>query len=410
MGNQLQYQNRSIYIFLFFVLLNFTCQNLINNGLKFITYDVTKSMELVSILGSVSAFFYITIGLFSGIVVDFFKKTKFVNVEIVVNSATSIILIILLESNLINIYSIIFFILAKELITVFSSPAKNTIFYELIDNKSTLKWISRRSIIVTATPILSSLILSFCVDDVKYILILYLLLNVLSIFVFNLCNYKDAGKKNDDKLVYSIRKKFRDFIYFLGENKIVYYLFVYSFFKTFFIFWPMSSGALFKFGIGNTESQKLFLYTSILLGIVSIISTYFVGMKYKHFTIGFFIFGVFLSGIGIILLGFSTSNYFSIASLCILYIGLVFSQLSNAFILKHHLPSEFMSHGLSISVIPYYLADIFSGVFFALLIKYVSVNNLLLFCGLSLVILSVHFIFNKSLDLFHKSKNDHPFA
>ena len=74
MGNQLQYQNRSIYIFLFFVLLNFTCQNLINNGLKFITYDVTKSMELVSILGSVSAFFYITIGLFSGIVVDFFKK------------------------------------------------------------------------------------------------------------------------------------------------------------------------------------------------------------------------------------------------------------------------------------------------------------------------------------------------
>ena len=176
MGNQLQYQNRSIYIFLFFVLLNFTCQNLINNGLKFITYDVTKSMELVSILGSVSAFFYITIGLFSGIVVDFFKKTKFVNVEIVVNSATSIILIILLESNLINIYSIIFFILAKELITVFSSPAKNTIFYELIDNKSTLKWISRRSIIVTATPILSSLILSFCVDDVGIIDVAYILI------------------------------------------------------------------------------------------------------------------------------------------------------------------------------------------------------------------------------------------
>lgn len=396
MKNEFSYQNKSIFYFLFFVLLSFICQNLINNGLKFITYDVTKSMEMVSILGSISALFYISIGLISGIIVDFFKKSQFINIEILVNSFSSLLLIILLKLDLINIYFIILFIVATESILVFSSPTKDTIFYELIEEKNTLKWISRRSIVITSTPLFAALILSFSVDNIIYILLIYLTLNILSLFVFNFCGYHDIKKSDHEKSINNIYIKFKEFILFLKSSTIIFHLFLYSFIKTFFIFWPMSSGALFKFGIENTSTQKLYLYTSILLGLVTILSTYFIGVKYKEFTLKFYMLGVFFSGIGIFLLGVSTSHYFSIMSLCILYIGLAVSQLSNSFILKHHLPNGFITHGLSISVIPYYFADIFSGFFFAFLMKYISINKLLLFCGFSLILLSIHFVFKKS--------------
>jgi hypothetical protein len=75
-----------------------------------------------------------------------------------------------------------------------------------------------------------------------------------------------------------------------------------------------------------------------------------------------------------------------------MYIGLAISQISSSYILRMELPEDHRTQGLAFAVVPYYLADLISGVVFALLLIAFSVETLLFWAGALLSLLSVTYL------------------
>ena len=103
------------------------------------------------------------------------------------------------------------------------------------------------------------------------------------------------------------------------------------------------------------------------MDLVSIASLYALGLKVS-FTNRTFIIGAWVSGLGILLFSLVDGFVLSVATLSLMYVGLAVSQVSSSYILRVELPEDHRTQGLSFAVVPYYLADIVSGVVFALLL------------------------------------------
>ena len=64
-------------LFLMFLFVSAVGETFIENAFKFITYELTSSQSIVSLIGSASALAFITFGLVSGMIVDAVSRRFF---------------------------------------------------------------------------------------------------------------------------------------------------------------------------------------------------------------------------------------------------------------------------------------------------------------------------------------------
>ena len=377
-------------LFLLFLFLSLVGESFISNAFKFVAFELTYSQSVVSLVGSVSAVAFITIGLISGMIVDAVSRRLFATLHLIVFAVLSIFFYVIYQSGLASIGLLFAFILLHEISMAFHKAANNTIFFDLCGTAKLSRWISRRSIVFTAASMASSLLLTFFAGAESLFFVVYAMVLLLAYFVFTELKYTDQNKPQ--RFVTSVgaahyfAQEFRDFIAVCIERKTLLFLFIFSFLKTFFIFWPMASGALFKFGIEDDETRRLYLISIILMDIVSVVTLFAIGRKHA-FTNRTFVLGALVSGVGIVLFSLVEGTLFSIATLSIMYVGLAVSQVSSSFVLRMELPEIHRTQGLSFAVVPYYLADIFSGLCFALLLTICRVDTLLFWAGAGLIVL-----------------------
>ena len=245
---------------------------------------------------------------------------------------------------------------------------------------------------ITAATMSSSLILVFFVGDPTLLFLIYSLLLLIALLVFRLLRYEDQNQRQDfdslRKALTYIVVRLKDFMGICLSNNALLFLFLFSFMKTAFIFWPMASGALLKFGVEDPASRQVYLIASVIMSIVSMTSLYAIGWK-THFTNQSFVAGAGISGLGIFLFSLFDDTLLSIFMLAIMYVGLAISQVSSSYVLRMELPEDHRTQGLAFAVVPYYLADLVSGVIYALLLVAFDVDTLLLWTGALLTLLSV---------------------
>lgn len=384
---------RKTCIFLLFLAVTLAGQSLILTGLKFITFELSGSKSLVSLIGAVSAVAFISLGLVAGIIVDIYSKKFFINLQLVVVGMSALVLFVVFLIDLGAVWIVMLFLLMHELLSTLASAAKNRVFYDLCGTDRLAVWISRRGMVLAAAPMAASLILSVFVGREVFLFLLYGSLLFIALGLFKLIGYSDSRESQNLRSVKEtslfVSERFKEFVALCYSNKILLFLLLASFTKTFFIFWPMSSGALFKFGIEDEATKRLYLYTAVGMDFITIFSMYILGKAADVFSLRTFILGVLVSGLGVFLFGLSESVIANIVFLGMLYVGLAISGISSGYILRTELPDKFLTQGLSFSVVPYYLADIFSGVAFASMLVFFSVDTLLIFAGAALLLLSV---------------------
>lgn len=383
-------EKNGISLFIFYWMIFSLGSIFVSNGFKFIAYDLTNSDSIVSLVGSVSGVAFITLGLFSGIIVSASSNRFFIYFHLIIFSILSCLIYILFYINWLGVGMLFFFILLHGMTASLHSAAANRIFYDLSGTLRLSIWLSRRNIAVSVGSVSALILLSFFVEKSSMLFVIYAIILSISIVIFIFIHYKDSNIKINFNSLSSATKyvklQFLDFISFSWNNKTIRVLFLLSFIKTFFIYWSMSAGILLKLGIDNADMRRLYLLTLIFMEFISIISLFFLGKK-KNFSNRTFLWGSAVSALGILIFSLLENVWFAIASLSLMYIGFAICQMASGYILRLTLPERFRTQGISFAVIPYYFADIFSGVFFASLLAIFSVQKLLIFSGGSLLLL-----------------------
>ncbi len=379
-------------VFLVYLFLSLMAELFIGNAFKFVAFELSHSRSVVSLVGSFSALAFISLGLFSGIVVDAYSRRFFAVFHLLAFTAISVVFYLLYEVGIVSVYLLFAFILLHEFSSALHKAANNIIFFDLCGTRNLTRWISRRSITFTAASMAASLILSIFVSSNSFLFVIYAVLLMAAFLIFRTIGYTDQNQRQSfsgigEALVF-FRGRFRAFLYICREREALLFLFVFSFLKTFFIFWPMASGALFKFGIEDDASRRLYLIAIIIMDVVSMTTLYALGWK-KSYSNRSFVAGAGISGLGIMLFAIVEGTFLNIVTLSIMYVGLAVSQVSSGYVLRMELPQAHRAQGLSFSVVPYYLADIISGITFALLLMVFGVETLLFGAGAGIFLFSV---------------------
>lgn len=381
--------DRQTFVFLLFLFLALVGETFISNAFKFVAFELTQSFKVVTLVGSLSACAFITVGLFAGIIVDAISRRLFAIFHLLTFALLSVIIFGVYEMGWLSIYGLFLFIIVHEISLTFHKAAKTVIFFDFCGSEHLARWISRRSIVLTAASMTSSLILSYFVASDSFLFVIYCVILLAAYLIFRTLEYEDRNQKHEftgvDSVRVHLRDRFREFILVSRQRRALLFLFVFSFVKTFFIFWPMASGALFKFGIENDETRRLYLLALIAMDFLTILSLYLLGNK-KNFTVISFLVGCTISGVGIFLFALVEGLWLNIITLAVMYVGLAISQVSSSYVLRVELPVSHRAQGLSFAVVPYYAADIFSGLVFAGLLSFFDVSQLLFFAGAGLLL------------------------
>ncbi len=373
-------------VFLFFLTLS---DKFIDTAFKFVAYEISGSEQLVSLVPSISSLAFVSIGLFAGILVDAYSRRFFVYLHFVLFAVASIVFYVLYKSEYIGLVILFGFILLNEMSSSFNKAASNTIFFDLCGENKLARWISFRSMAFNAGSVAASILLWYYIAETSNLFLVYSVVLIVGISVFSSIGYQNPYGahhfENTTQVRVFVIYKFKAFIKDVKANKSLLFVFGFSFVKTYFVFWPMFVGALLKFGVEESHTRQLFLVSLVVMEVITIFASYFIGFK-KSFSIVSFVTGSLISGIGIFLFAYSDHVYTHVATLGIMYVGLALSGISAGYVMRRELPEVHRTQGLSFSVVPYYCADILSGFTFAGFMFYFSVNQLLTFAGAGLIL------------------------
>ena len=380
-------------IFLIFTALSVFAEIFITKSYQFIVYDLTESKQMVSLVGPAISVAFIVVGVFAGTIVDAFSRRFFIYLRLYAVTGVMVLVYALHYIGYLSVYALFALILINAVFRSFGAAAEGSAFYDTIGDKDIPLWVSRKSILTSCISMFALFGIGLLLDNIYMTLLFSGASLMMGAFVFSRIGYVDGNepfdKNSDETLGQHLLDKLKEFARLCRDNPTLSALYGFAFIKTVLIYWPMSSGALFKFGVENVETQRLYLYVTIAMDITTIVVTFILGKGLKIFTLKTFLLGVILSGVGIIAFGMSGDTTTSIISLAILYIGLAFSNLSNGVLLRTEIPEEHRAQGLAFSVVPYYTADFVSGIVFAILIPYFTNDALLQGAGWSLVLACV---------------------
>ncbi|WP_349367384.1 MFS transporter [Salinarimonas sp.] len=378
-------------VFLAFLFLSLIGTSFVTNSFKFAAFEITQSKSVVSLIGSVSAVAFIVLGLFAGVIVDAISRKFFVQFQLIAVAAMSFVFFAFFEAGYVSILWLFAFIIAHEIIAAFANAAKHSVFFDLCGSDQIARWVSRRGIVMIAASMSASLLLTFFVSDEAFLFAIYAVILLMALAVFRVIGYQDQNKaqrfSSVREAVGFVLVRLKDFVRVCRGNRALMFLFLFSFLKTVFIFWPMASGALFKFGIEDDATRRVYLIAAVIMDVISMASLYALGRK-KSYTNASFVAGAAISGLGIFLFSLADTTVLAVLTLAIMYVGLAVSQVSSTYILRMELPEDHRTQGLGFAVVPYYFADIVSGIVFAFLVVYVSVDDLLFWTGALLTVLA----------------------
>lgn len=371
--------------YLFYILLFGLASDLLNHGLKFIVYDLTGSEQYLSLIGSFRGIAYISVGIVAGIIVSNSSNRRYIIGHLLPFSVAAFAMYALYRWGYLSIALLFAFIVLRSASLSLHSAASSRTFYDLCGTQRLSHWVSRRSIALTSGTIISLLLLNFYVDKSAELLLVYPLMLLLCLAIY-LSIPNQAQPPSAPRPFRDIPQQFIDFVRYSFGHRVLRWLLWLSFAKTFFIYWPLSTGILLKLGIEGADTRRLYLFLTLLMEGVSILAFYLLGKK-SLFDNRHYLAGAVISGVGIVAFAALDALPLVVVSLAVMYVGFALCDLSSGYVLRMNLPERYLTQGISFAVLPYYLGDIVSGLFFAALLERFQAGQLLYLSGVSLLAL-----------------------
>ncbi|WP_075619980.1 MFS transporter [Paenisporosarcina indica] len=363
----------------------------------FISYELTQSASLTTVIAISQAVPYLLFGLIGGAIADRVNKKRLLLWIDLIRVPIILSLVVIYQLESLAFWHLLFVSFVIQSLGCFYNPAYRAVLPLVtpVDDRTTVNSlldIVTRGVQVLG-PVFSIGLLSsgntihfYSLDALTYVLSAFFILKihwVQPIHEDNALVEKNQG----------IFQSIFDFFRWVKEEVTIKTLFMATFLMVFFNTWVWQVGLLLLL-LKNYPSQGEELYSLLLgwFGAGVIIVNVVIPFLWKRLTFALYLCGSIVWGIGIFVLGFATNLPLYLLGVLIVAIGLPNTGLTRVYLIQTLVPSYKLGRAFSFNAVILYGSNVISLMLFGALATFIEISSLFIFCGSMMVFCSVFYL------------------
>ncbi|WP_411954287.1 MFS transporter [Alkalibacillus sp. S2W] len=356
----------------------------------FLAYDLTGSKVLTTGMAIAETLPYLVFGLIGGVTADWLPKKKLLIVLDMIRIPLIFSIVCLFYLELLSYSYLLVVSFLIQSIGCFFNPTHRTVLPMITAEEERTEVNSLNDTLTRGVTVLSPFLSVWLLNS--YGAIHFFTLDALSYAVSTYCIsklYLKERKKVVNKSVKKVYSSIAEFAYWAKTNTSIRKLFLFTFVTVFFNTWVWEVGLLLALSEMSRESEELYSMLQGIFGGVVILTNIILPIFLKKMTLQIHLIGAMIWGMGIAYYGlYYGINHFFIGS-AIVAIGLPIAGLSRIYLIQSLVPEDKMGRAFSFNAVLLYFSNTISLGVYGFLVSFVSIQNLMLFSGILIIISSV---------------------
>ncbi|MEK6190279.1 MAG: MFS transporter [Carnobacterium alterfunditum] len=368
----------------------------------FISYDLTQSASLTTVIAISQTVPYLLFGLIGGAIADRVQKKRlllwidFIRVPIILS------LVVFYHFDMLAFWHLLIVSFVIQSLGCFYNPAYRAVLPLVtpVDDRTTvnslLDTVTRGVQVLTPIFIIGLLsagqtIHFYSIDALTYVLSALFILKIHWVEPLTEVHIL-VGKKE------GIFQSIVVFFLWVKDEETIKKLFMVTFLMVFFNTWVWQVGLLLLL-LQHYPSQGEEFYSLLLgwYGIGVILINVIIPFFWKKLTFTLYLFGSVVWGIGIFVLGFATNLPLYFLGVLIAAAGLPLSSLSRVYLIQTLVPAQKLGRAFSFNAVLLYGSNVFSLLLFGTVVAFIEISALFVFCGSMMVVCAVFYLIRIAL-------------
>ncbi|RAZ79297.1 MFS transporter [Planococcus halotolerans] len=368
----------------------------------FISYDLTQSAGLTTVIAISQAAPYLLFGLIGGAVADRVQKKRLLLWIDLIRVPIILSLVVFYQFEMLAFWHLLIVSFVIQSLGCFYNPAYRAVLPLVtpVDDRTTvnslLDTVTRG--VQVLTPIFSISMLSagqtihfYSIDALTYMLSV---LFILKIHWTEPLSEEHALENKKEGVFQSIVA----FFLWVKDEGTIKRLFLVTFLMVFFNTWVWQIGLLLLL-LQHYPGQGEEFYTLLLgwYGIGVILINVIIPFFFKKLTFSLYLAGSVVWGMGILVLGFATHLPFYFLGVLIAAAGLPISSLSRVYLIQTLVPAQKLGRAFSFNAFLLYGSNVISLMLFGALASFIEIRAIFVFCGSMMVVCAFFYLIRITL-------------
>ncbi|WYP27698.1 MFS transporter [Alkalihalobacillus sp. FSL W8-0930] len=368
----------------------------------FLSYEITQSASLTTVIAMSQAVPYLLFGLIGGAIADRVNKKKLLLWIDLIRVPIILSLVVIYQLEILAFWHLLFVSFVIQSLGCFYNPAYRAVLPLVtpVNHRTTVNSLLdtvTRGVQVLAPVCSIGLVSSgntihlYSIDALTYGLSAFFILKIHWVEQFN---EEGAQEQKNQGIFQAIFGFFR----WVKGDITIKTLFMATFLMVFFNTWVWQIGLLLLL-LENYPSQGQEFY-SLLLGwygagviVVNIVMPFL----WKKLTFAIYLNGSIVWGIGIFVLGFATNLPLYFLGVLIAAVGLPITSLARVYLIQTLVPTHKLGRAFSFNAVILYGSNVISLMLFGALARFIEINSLFIFSGGMMVCCSVFYLIRMAL-------------
>lgn len=363
----------------------------------FLSYELTQSASLTTLIAVSQAVPYLIFGLIGGAIADRVNKKSLLIWIDLVRVPIILSLVLFQQLEILTFWHLLFVSFIILSLGCFYNPAYRAVLPLItpLDDQTTvnslLDTVTRG--VQVLTPIFSVLLLNsghtihfYTIDALTFIVSALFILKLNWVEPFNEADVSEGTERG-------VFSSILAFFWWVKDEVTIKKLFIVTFLMVFFNTWVWQIGLLLLL-ISDYPSQGEEFY-SILLGWYGggvILINIIIPFLWKKLTFRLYLYGSVIWGIGIFVLGFSSHLSIYFLGVLIAAAGLPLTSLSRIYLIQTLVPAQKLGRAFSFNAVLLYGSNVISLMLFGALSSFIDIRTLFVFCGGMMIALSILYL------------------
>ncbi|ALS74064.1 hypothetical protein AUC31_01810 [Planococcus rifietoensis] len=368
----------------------------------FISYELTESAALTTIIAISQAMPYLLFGLIGGACADRVNKKRMLVAIDLLRIPLILSLVVLFQLDILAFWHLLAAAFTVQTLGCFYNPAYRAVLPLItpIEQQTTvnslLDTVTRGVQVVT--PLFAIGLLNaghaihfYTIDAMTYLASALLILKIHWVVPIDQENMNETKR---DGLFYSIGV----FFWWAKREGTVTHLFFATFWMVFFNTWVWQVGLLLLL-LDRFPGSGQEIYSLLLgwYGFGVILTNIAIPFFWKTLTFSLYLWGSIVWGLGLVVLGFASYPPLYIAGVFIAAAGLPLSSLARVYLIQTLVPADMLGRAFSFNAVLLYGSNILSLAIFGALASVIGIQKLFIWCGSLMVITAIFYLFRALL-------------
>ncbi|UTH13111.1 MFS transporter [Macrococcus equipercicus] len=366
-----------------------------NMGILFLSYEISKSVKMTSIVGAFETMPFIVFGLIGGVVADWYLKKELLITVQLIRIPIMIIFVYLMSINQINISYLIFYVMLLSLCSCFYNPAHRALLPQISQDDNLIKINSIYDASIRITTICALLLSGVLLT--RFDLITFFIIDLFTFFISlsTLVFIRSSEiKVKSQKTIKRIKEDLLEFVKYIKYNEEIKHLFLFTFIMVFLNTWLFDVGFLMLVKQTSEKANSDFSFYKGFYSFCAIFINIFIPIVFKKQSIHTYILGSFIWGSGFFIMSLNQSKINIYFSLIIISAGLILSSMTRSYLIQTKIEPFMHARGFSFNAVLLYTSNTlsllsfgFTSEVFNIQAIYVIASSLMMLSSISFFIL-----------------------